>query len=116
MGPQRDMFRVYTSKSVDDLSGNTVWVIAGQGSSPKQYTLSSVFIVSDVGEADHPDFKNFARGDGHRFDPPPEVNDLDWFTELRKKMANFSFGLQEITEQNHVHKLLELANRDGFTL
>jgi len=116
MGPQLDMFRVYTSKSVGDLCGNTIWVIAGKGSPKKQYTLTSVFTVSDVGEADHPDFKNYASGHGHQFDPTPELNELGWFTELLKKMANFSLGLQQITEQNHVDRLLELARRDGFNL
>lgn len=116
MGPQRDMFRVYTNKPVGDLRGNTIWVIAGQGSPKKQYALTSIFTVTDVGEAEHPDFKNYASGDGHQFDPPAELNELDWFTELLKKMANFSLGLQQITEQNHIDGLLEIARRDGFGL
>ena len=49
-------FGLYTSKNLSNPIGDVVWIVAGVGASPKQYVLSSWFVISSVTEAEHPDF------------------------------------------------------------
>lgn len=91
-------FGIETDKSVDNLHGNTVWLISGEGS-PKKYFLECNFIVNKVGELgkeDHP--KHFARGEkGVRPRHHIPLNDYPWFPELKKSLAVLKgLGLSEI--------------------
>jgi hypothetical protein len=88
--------RLLTSKPVQHLRGNTVWFVVGDGEAPKRYSLGSVFVVSDIGEANEEGFEHFASGQGYVFQPPPLINDLAWFPEFFKTMAHFSLGVQEV--------------------
>jgi len=71
--PDADALCVWTNKSVTKLPGSVVWLVVGEGGHPRRYTLASVFRVSKVGPADHPGFKNCVRGEGHVFQPRPNL-------------------------------------------
>jgi len=111
---ESDPFGLYTSKKISNPIGDIVWIIAGQGSSPKQYYLSSWFVISEVTQADHPDFGFTLSGkEGGAFDPMPQLDHLDWFPAFRKRMANFSLGLTEIRQPEVVEALRPVAAAAG---
>src|SRR5262249_44669470 len=90
---------VYTTKPVKRLPGNTIWLIAGRDW-PRQYFLSAVFMVDEVGPADVSAFRYFARGSqGTRFVPPIPLSQESWFPEFRRRLANFSLGLRAMPEE-----------------
>ena len=109
-----DALELGTDKPVNHLVGNVVWFIVGDGGSPKQYALGSVFVVSEIGETTEGGFSRFARGAGHIFEPMPRLNDLAWFSGLFKTTAHFSLGLQEVKDQQIVSALLGLAAETGY--
>jgi hypothetical protein len=90
-------FSVYTNKPFSLLSalpGNIVWLIGGQGR-PRRYRLCYRFVVDEIGTADHPSFRWYARGTRGEAFEPPLVLDLDpWFYGFLQRMANFSLGLR----------------------
>jgi hypothetical protein len=114
---ESDPFGLYTGKHVSQLLGDVVWIMAGQGKSPKQYFLSSWFIVSKVTPADHPDFGFTLSGEeGGAFDPMPQLDQLDWFPAFRQRMANFSIGLTELRQPEIIAALRQLAASSGHPL
>jgi hypothetical protein len=109
--------RLLTNKPVERLLGNAVWFVVGDGDAPKRYSLGSVFVVDDFGEAAEDGFTSWASGrDGHVFQPPVPLNDLEWFPEFFKSMAHFSLGVQEVKETRFVEALDGLAAEAGFRL
>lgn len=111
-----DPLGLLTNKPVQPLLNNVVWFVVGDGVAPKGYTLGSVFIVDRVGESAEEEFERYARGRGHVFQPPPVLNDLDWFPEFFKDMAHFSLGVQEIKEPRFIEGLFNLAAQAGYRL
>jgi hypothetical protein len=110
-GPPGNAFAIETDKSVDNLHGNTVWLISGEGS-PKQYYLECNFVVSKigaVGRADYP--KYFARGEkGVRPRRRILLNDFPWFPELKKSLGVLrGLGLSEIglNARSELEKVLQ---------
>jgi hypothetical protein len=104
-------FIIETDKDVDNLHGNTVWLISGEGS-PKQYFLECSFVVDKVGEIGKPDQpKNYARGEkGVRPSHPLPLNDYPWFVDLKKSLGVLrGLGLSEIgrTSLSELEKLLQ---------
>lgn len=117
---EADPLRVGTSRRVDHLPGNAVWMIVGEGESPKTFLLGSVFVVNEIAEkeGDHLSggFRRFARGDGYTFHPHVPLNNLDWFPDFKKSMASFSLGVHRIADEAHIRALQELASSNGYTL
>jgi hypothetical protein len=111
-----DPLRVLSKRSVQKLLHNTVWFVVGRGESPKTYSLGSVFIVSELGETGQDEFKHFARGQGHVFQPQPVLNDLDWFRGFFKDLAHFSLGVQEVKEPRYIEELQRLALQGGAAI
>ena len=109
-----DPHGLVTSRPVERLLGNTVWFIVGDGASPKRYSLGSVFVVDAVGDADHQEFRYTASGRGHTFQPPLPLNELPWFSELFRRMAHFSLGVQEVKDPRFVAELIGLAKEAGY--
>jgi hypothetical protein len=92
--------KLHTDKSVKNLSSNRVWLISGEGSSPKDFYLSAVFRVNRV-SADtfhHPEFKNSAYGEGHIIGEKIRLNGISWFENLKSSLNNFKNGLSEIDD------------------
>jgi hypothetical protein len=47
------------------------------------------------------------------FRPPVPLNDEEWFPELRKSVANFSLGVQEVTNPRIIEALKRCAAAVG---
>jgi hypothetical protein len=97
----RGDFSVYTSKPYPLLAavpGNTVWLIGGEGH-PRHYFLCYVFLAEEIGTADHPSFRWYARGTiGRAYEPVLPLDGEPWFPGFLWRMANFSLGLRELAE------------------
>lgn len=107
-------FGLYTRKNISKPIGDVVWIIAGKGDSPKQYFLSSWFVISTVTPADHPDFGITLSGqEGGAFDPMPRLDHMEWFPEFRRRMANFSLGLTELRQADVLEALRQVAAAAG---
>jgi hypothetical protein len=115
---------LYTNKHVDDntMKGNVIWLITGEGNSPKTYYLYYWFIATHVEpDANRDDFGYTILGDGASgiLIPPAELNNLDWFTNFRIGMGNFGLGLQPITTNDRmdadqiIHEFRRLAAAAG---
>ena len=121
MGEHSRPFQVYTNKSIHDLKGSVVWVVEGVGRSPKQYNLVSRFIVHRVEESPHAAFKTAGYGDdrdgiSHELKEHIRLNDFEWFPDFRRRMGNFGFGLQPVTDDEVVNHLEKLAEGEGERL
>jgi hypothetical protein len=99
--------KMHTDKSVGSLSSNRVWLLSGEGKSPKTFYLAAVFKVNRVssGTYDHPKFKNSAYGVGHIIGEKIVLNGLLWFEALKSNMNNFRNGLSEITDRTIIAEL-----------
>ena len=64
MGYPFEEFKFFTNNRVSVSDGQAVWVISGEGASPKSYYLTSLFIVAGYKEGSYakPDFANEIRG------------------------------------------------------
>jgi hypothetical protein len=103
---------IFTDKSVKYLPSNTVWLISGEGKSPKTFYLAAAFKPhrTTSGTYDHPDFKNAAYGVGRIFGESIQLNGLPWFEALKADQQNFRNGLFEITDSNIIEALTKLAS------
>lgn len=103
---------IYTSKSVKKLSGNAVWLISGEGKSPKTFHLVLVFKANRTSSDTyrHPPYKNAAYGDtGEIFGKSIELTDFPWFDPFKKDHQNFKYGLFEVTDKAIINELRKLA-------
>lgn len=107
--------RLLTNKSVNHLLDNTVWFVTGEGAT-RQYSLGSVFRVMEVGETDDTDFKRFASGPGHVFQPPVPVKDADWFPEVLRVTGHFGLGVQEVKDESVIAGLTKIAADAGYDI
>lgn len=104
-------FTIFTKKNVEKTIDNQIWVIAGETnprSLIKEYKIICTFIVDSIGREDD---TNIAEGN-NGIDLDILLNDLSWFPEFKKKMANFSLGLQLIDE-NYAEKFKKLFNGES---
>ncbi|MBX3451259.1 MAG: hypothetical protein KF777_16955 [Planctomycetaceae bacterium] len=107
-------FGLYTSKKLSNPIGDVVWIVAGVGPSPKQYFLSSWFVISEVTAAEHPEFGFTLNGDeGGSFDPMARLDHLSWFPAFWRRMANFSIGLTELRDSETITAFRKVASRAG---
>jgi len=111
-----DPLSLMTKKAVQHLLQNAVWFVQGDGTAPKCYSLGSIFVVNEVGETGEEEFKRFARGRGHVFEPLIPLNDLEWFPKLFKALAHFSLGVQEVKDERFISELIRLAEQAGYRL
>ena len=111
-----DPLSLQTNKGVERLLGNAVWFVQGDGDTPKTYSLGSIFIVSETGNAGRDEFHRFARGSGHVFQPPVPLNGLGWFQDLFGAMAHFSLGVHELKDERLIAALRQLSSASGYPL
>jgi hypothetical protein len=104
--------RVLTNKPVNHLLGNTVWLVTFEGQ--REYSLGSVFQVTEVGDANEEGFKHFASGKGHAFHPWPRIKDMDWFPKILRVTGNFGLGLQEVKDVAVIAGLTKIAEQAGY--
>lgn len=105
-------FSIFTNKPyslVAALPGNTVWLIGGEGR-PRRYSLCCVFVVDEIGQADEPSFRWYARGaEGRHFPALPRIDDDPWFRPFLWRQANFSLGLRELAQPD-IARLQQLCH------
>lgn len=111
-----DLLGVSTSKPVEKLLGNLVWFVTGEEFAPRRFSLASVFRVTETGDEEGNEFKHFASGPGHVFDPPIPLNDVVWFAKVRHVTGNFGLGVQEVNDAEVIAELRKLANAAGAAI
>ncbi|MGH7137946.1 MAG: hypothetical protein ACREHD_19530, partial [Pirellulales bacterium] len=109
-----DPLSLQTNKAVDQLLGNAVWFVQGDGVRDKDYSLGSVFVVGETGNTGREEFQRFARGNGHVFQPVVRLNGLDWFPEFFRAMAHFSLGVHEVKDERLIAALRQLSLESGY--
>jgi hypothetical protein len=106
---------VYTRKPaafVEDLLGDTVWLIEGAGH-PTAYCIRLVFVVDEFGPCDDPDFALYLRGStGRPFVPPVPLPRDEWFRSFLRRHGNFAFGLQRMDSED----VAEICRLSGWPL
>jgi hypothetical protein len=108
--------RLLTNKPVQHLLQNTVWFVTGEGAGKRQYSLGSVFRVAEVGDTDEEGFKRFASGQGHVFQPPVPIKELEWFPEVLRATGHFGLGVQEVKDEAVIAGLRQLAAQAGHEI
>lgn len=108
--------RILTNKHVNHLLQNMVWFVTGEGSGTRQYSLGSVFNVTEVGNSNEDGFKRFAAGPGHVFESPIPIKELPWFSEVLRVTGNFGLGVQEVKDEAVISGLVQLATQDGYEM
>ncbi len=106
--------RLLTNKPVQHLLQNTVWFVTGEGIGVRQYSLASVFLVSEAGDTGEDGFKRFASGPDHVFQPPVPIKEMDWFPEVLRATGHFGLGVQEVKGEAVIAGLSQLAGQAGF--
>lgn len=106
--------RFLSNKPVGHLLGNYVWVVTFKAD--HDYSLASVFQVTDTGDAQAEGFKHYVSGTGHLFRPWHRIKGEDWFPKLLKTTGNFGLGLQEVSDPFVVAGLLRIAQQDKCEL
>ena len=107
MGGDPGPFTAVTRKALaEKIVGDRIWLIAGNGTRKKVYTLASCFIVGQVSKPESAEFSFLLSGtEGKVFDPPIPLNDLEWFPEFLRSQRNFRSGLQVVTDAKVVTHL-----------
>lgn len=105
-------FAVMTRKRVRGLLGSCLWAFSGAGR-PREYFVYAAFRVDWAIPVADPDFTYQIAGmEGVRFEPVLRVSGYPWFEQMRRRLANFSLGLTEITE-SYANYLVELARGES---
>jgi hypothetical protein len=104
---------------ITNVLGNTVWLIAGQKTSPHAYFLCSRFTASYIGPYDDPTLSEQAmciRGtSGRLFRPLIAIPRSPWFYSFRRRHGNFAFGLGpiEAADVAELGRLVAMHDRSG---
>jgi len=87
-----------TRRAVIGLEGVTVWLIAGEGSTPKVYYLTSCFLIASCQENKYPGSKlpNEVSGEGVLFGKRISLKSFTVLAQLRLATANFVRGFCEL--------------------
>lgn len=106
-------FSILTSKDTSKLEGHTVWLIKGtyEGNKKrKSYYLRSKFKVEDFDI--NPGDDNYAySNEGEDYQEQICLNKHEpWFSAFRHRMANFSLGLQKLSDED-VRQLKSITGR-----
>ena len=100
---------IVTNKPVtDDVIGNRVWLLTASGR-PRTFLLRSYFFVDQVDNNVDGFLTKLSGASGKVFDPMIELNNEQWFRDLKKSQGNFAFGLQRIQEERFILGLEQLS-------
>jgi hypothetical protein len=102
-------FTAFTNRKVKDENiGSKVWLITEEGR-PRKYFLKMYFIIEDIKSDKEKNFKTkLIDSAGKRLNFMKRIDNLAWFDEFRKQMANFR-GFAEIKQQKFIEELEKLA-------
>lgn len=103
--------RVKTSKPVVGLEGATVWLVAGEGDSPKSYYLASRFVVDKCEPSKHlgTPLPNEVSGAGVLLRTSVCLDATPLLAQLRRLSANFVNGFFELRDPAAISALKALA-------
>lgn len=103
--------RAKTSKRIEELEGSNVWLVAGEGKSPKNYYLGAMFTVTKCETDKYPgtDLPNEVSGPGALFGTRICLNSTSLLIQLRKVSANFISGFCEVRGASEIAALKALA-------
>lgn len=103
--------RVQTRKPVAGLEGVTVWLVAGEGESPKSYFLAAAFVASrcEPGSFPSSEFPNLIAGDGALFGKSIPLGGTELLKLIHKESANFVRGFYETTNGTIITALHKLV-------
>jgi hypothetical protein len=103
-------------KALRHLEENTVWFVTFEGARPRQYSLGSVFRVTETGDTAEEGFTHFASGRGHVFVPPVPIKDTGWFPEVLRVTGHFALGVQEVKDEAVITALTSIAAQAGYQI
>lgn len=105
-------FSVVTNKPAGpDVQGSTIWLITGEGT-PRRYYLVQRFTADSIESGEDEGFATKISSEtGEHFSPMLPLDDEDWFADFRRSVANFSLGLQRISDERFIKGLEEVASR-----
>jgi hypothetical protein len=111
-GRPQDMagpYTIHTNKSIKKVqAGDVVWQIVGERR-PRVYDLARRFVVDKAGPSDCPDYKFMIVGkEGRQPEARLVLNDLPWFSRLKKKTGGFPFGFTRLDEPDLITELERL--------
>lgn len=103
--------RVKTSKAVLGLEGSTVWLVAGEGESPKRYYLASRFVIESCEPNKHSGTKltNEVSGSGVLLGTSIPLAGTKLLEQLKRQSANFVNGFFELRDPASLAALKALA-------
>ena len=104
--------RARTGKPVRGLEGSTVWLVAGEGGSPKSYFLAAHFVVDKCESDKHLGTKltNEVSGAGVLHGPRLRLDGSSLLEGLRRGSANFVSGFSEIRDPSVITALKALVS------
>lgn len=112
MGPLEpgDGFGVVTNRPIGSaMIGDRVWLITGEGT-PRKYSLASWFYIGKFESGESDGCKYAITGNtGQNFDPFVEIEQVEWFTQLKQDQGNFAFGFSRINTPGAVEALKTLS-------
>lgn len=99
--------RVKTSKSVANLEGVTVWLIAEEGERPKRYYLASKFVAKmcEMNLYPRTELRNQISGDGKLLGISIPLDGTALLDTLRNRSANFVNGFYELKDATAIRAL-----------
>ena len=102
---------VITKKSVSNLIGVTVWLIAGEGRSPKSYFLASRFVANKCEQNKSPgtDFPNKISGTGDLYGLSIPISGTKLLALIQEHSNNFRNGFHEVRDEEIIKMLTALA-------
>jgi hypothetical protein len=102
--------RVITKKSVVNLEGVTVWLISGEGKSPKSYFLAAKFAANNCEQNKFPGSKlpNQISGPGHLFKLARPINGTSLLRLILERSNNFRNGFHEVADAKIINELMGL--------
>ena len=112
MGPLEpsDDFGVVTNRGLGSAKvGDRVWLITGEGT-PRKYYLAKWFYIDEFTSGEDNGFKHCITGvEGENFDPFVEIEQGEWFAQLKQDQGNFAFGFSRINTPGAVGALKKLS-------
>lgn len=86
-----------SKRNLNEIVGNRIWLVGGEGKSPKEYYLCYYFIADKFDKlSDDPVFKYEVSGKRGKGFQPILLNDFLWFQKFYVKKQTYGQGIQTI--------------------
>jgi hypothetical protein len=96
-----------------DLPGSTIWLLTGEGT-PRRYYVVQRFTADVIDSAEEQGFSTRVSSEaGERFTPMIRIDEEEWFRDFQRSQANFSLGLQRVTDDRFIRGLDDVVKREG---